>query len=67
MKEEPQTPEGLANRLILAKSLIDQILSSDKYASYPTEISILQNFRDGKATIGDAIRALESISKAPTS
>lgn len=64
MRPELPTPQDTSNHLILAKSLLDMVLTDQKYQKFEKELQTIQSFKDGKASIDDAINALKTISKS---
>jgi hypothetical protein len=67
MQIELPTPRNVANQLILANSLLDQILSDPKYQDRPEELLTIRGFRNGAVKIDNAIKAIESLSKKSAS
>ena len=62
-EQEPKTsPRDTANKLILLRQNVTQIIEDPKYASCPEEIQVLQSFISGEdASLGKVRSALRNI------
>lgn len=61
------TPTDTANKMLLAKENIMQIITNPRYKTYQEELDTLQSFIEGEVTINDAQKAVASIAKQTTS
>lgn len=64
MIQELPTRENIANKLILFKQNLKQIVADPKYQKFRDELAIIQNFLSGKedslANVGNALKNIKS-------